>query len=1614
MKIILLILLFINLLFANQEPLKIAINKDMIPYSYIDVTKKPNGLFIEYWQLWAEKSNQKIEFIPFSRRDSMSALKEGKVDIHVGMFKQNHTFESINYVKPTFHSKSYIYINTENKNKIKKIKDLNNKTIGLISHSFFDFYIQKNFPKIKIKRYKFPKEMIQAINKKEIDSFIDDSLLIWIETIRHSNFITTIKLPNFTLDNWFYAATTKDNKNLNKIVLEGMNKITKKELIALEEKWIVDEDLRFYAKEDRSYIFTTEEKKWLEKNKIITLAVVKDWERFSSLDKEGKIKGFHLDLIKQINKNLNTNITYKVFENWTKAYTSAKEGKIDGILGLSWSKQREKFFNYSPSYHYSPYFIVTRQDDTIKTLNDFKTRTAVTLENSITNKIIKDKEPSTNILYVQSIKEILIALRDKKADVALLENAKELNLKEYNLKIVTSIFTKEGELSIGISKNKKIVTNILRKAINSVSEEQMITLKKLWFNKKSIFTYAELNYIKNSPALTIGVDAWAPFYFLGKNNKLDGMSADFFRQISKISGLKFKEVKSTWDDNLNNFKDEKIDILPAVFHSKHREKYGLFSDSYFDVRTSLFVKNNNTNIKSFKDLIDRKLAMVKSDGRIQDIKNLYKNIEIVETTNLKESFFKLLNNEVDAIAELDTEVQYLLEKEFISGIKRVFQNEIKEKSIHIFSKKDDFILQSILQKSLHSIPNKKREEIIKKWLKHNIKENVNIAFGIGREPYTLNKTYLKGIEYDLIQKILNQSNITIKNTKNLPQNDLEYLLKYDNEFDMVVSIKERKDGFYYSNNFINSQNVAISRIEDNIHIDNVKDLENKEIMAFNRAYKYLGKEYNKLFNPEDSPSSYMEVGLQEYQVRDFLEKKVPVIVIDINIFKWYLKKIGSDLINKYKIHSIFPFKDSYQVAFRDKNMRDIFNKNLKKIKDSGEYEEVFNNYIQYDIESKVRINSLIASIISKYIFSNDIIELDNIIESFTTLEYINKIEIFDNENNLLSTNTNEKFKQYITQNSFYSIDNSPRKVGYIKVYFDEDKLTQYAYNSQIIPNLETFQKLKSYSFIKNTYMRFGYFPKKMFFTKKEKDFIRNNPIVTFSQINWQPLSIVSNNEFSGVFADYKKIIEKKSGIEFKYIESNSWEDVVDKFMKKETDLIIGVRNVARSLNIGLVSNEFANFNYAIVSNKDASFINGLKDLEKRTIAMPRGYSSYNLIKTKYPNIKIIETKSINEALTLVSQGKAYAFIGHIAVSVFNIKNNFPELKIAGITEEKFEHHFLVQKSQPEFLSIINKIISSISQKEKQNIKDKWIKTKISTAVDYSIIYKIIAIFTIIILIILIFTKKLSKAKKQIEVTNKKLNESMNTLIKTQAQLVESKKMASLGGLVAGVAHEMNTPIGIGLTGITYFLEITEKIKKDYKTESMSQEEFEEYLETSEKLANSIHSNLDKTANLVRSFKQVAVNQTSEDKKEFNFKKYINEVLFSIDEIIKKTNLTVTITCDENLILKSYPGAFSQIITNLVINSIRHAFNDNEKGNILIEVSKEDDSINFIYKDDGKGIEEENMSKIFEPFFTTNREKGGTGLGLNVIYNIVTNNLKGTIVCNSKLGKGVEFIIKFRI
>ncbi len=271
------------------------------------------------------------------------------------------------------------------------------------------------------------------------------------------------------------------------------------------------------------------------------------------------------------------------------------------------------------------------------------------------------------------------------------------------------------------------------------------------------------------------------------------------------------------------------------------------------------------------------------------------------------------------------------------------------------------------------------------------------------------------------------------------------------------------------------------------------------------------------------------------------------------------------------------------------------------------------------------------------------------------------------------------------------------------------------------------------------------------------------------------------------------------------------------------------------------------------------------------------------------------------------------------------------------------------------------------------------------------------------------TAMIQEQKDELEQQKEELQITLDNLQQTQAKLIQSEKLASLGGLVAGVAHEINTPVGISVTAASSLAEETRKMADLYKENKISRANFKEYLTTAKDSARLILTNMERAAAMVQSFKQVSVDQSTERQRKFKLKVYIEDVIWSLYPKLKGRDINFELKIDNQLELDSFPGAFSQIITNLVLNSLSHGFDEDNKGTIEIKTGLDDNQLILEYSDNGKGIPEENMAKIFEPFFTTNK-KIGTGLGLHIVYNLISQKLNGSIECQSELEKGSRFII----
>ncbi|GGJ02895.1 hypothetical protein GCM10007978_45550 [Shewanella hanedai] len=271
-------------------------------------------------------------------------------------------------------------------------------------------------------------------------------------------------------------------------------------------------------------------------------------------------------------------------------------------------------------------------------------------------------------------------------------------------------------------------------------------------------------------------------------------------------------------------------------------------------------------------------------------------------------------------------------------------------------------------------------------------------------------------------------------------------------------------------------------------------------------------------------------------------------------------------------------------------------------------------------------------------------------------------------------------------------------------------------------------------------------------------------------------------------------------------------------------------------------------------------------------------------------------------------------------------------------------------------------------------------------------------------------KRVLSRTNELQKSNDELKATFQELELTQNELVDKEQMATLGGLVASITHEINTPIGISVTAASHLQTSVDKFNKLYATGEVSHEDFEEYQIEIADCSKLMLVNLERASKLIQSFKQVSVDQSHEDIREFNLKTYLDEIFLSLNPMLSRTSHQYSYQCEDNIIVKSNPGAFYQIISNLINNSIVHAFPDGRIGNLQLKVITSESGFELLYQDDGCGMSAEIQEKVFSPFFTTKRGKGGSGLGMNIVYNLVNQVLQGEVKVSSTIDEGSLFTI----
>ena len=521
-------------------------------------------------------------------------------------------------------------------------------------------------------------------------------------------------------------------------------------------------------------------------------------------------------------------------------------------------------------------------------------------------------------------------------------------------------------------------------------------------------------------------------------------------------------------------------------------------------------------------------------------------------------------------------------------------------------------------------------------------------------------------------------------------------------------------------------------------------------------------------------------------------------------------------------------------------------------------------------------------------------------------------------------------------------------------------------------------------------------------TESEKIYLQKNKKITMCiDPNWMPFEKLDNGKHIGMSADYISIFEKKLGIEISLVKTNNWTETLKYAKNRKCDIVSLAAKTKKRKEYLNFTEPYLNIPLVIATKTDIKFIDKFSDLKEQKIVIPKGYAFVEILREKYPYLNIIEVDNVNDGLQKVKTGEAFGFIGSLVTIGYQIQNNFlGELKIAGKFDEVWKLSVGVRNDDNILLSILNKTIKNVSNANHQKILHNWATIKYVIAKDYTLLIQILLVFSIVLIFFAYRQYLLNKTNKVLEtrvnLQTKKLKNINNNLEERiilevqkigviEKQLYETKKLAAMGEMIGNIAHQWRQPLSMISTSATTVL-----LQKEFDMLS------DDKLKTS---MNNINNSAQFLSKTIDDFSNMIKGDTSMES--FNLSKNL-EKCFSIENpMLKMNEIEIIENLDDSIVLTSYPNVIIQSMINIINNAKDILIENKIKRNLIfVDTFTEDNHAFIAIKDNAGGIPTDVIEHIFEAYFTTKHKSQGTGLGLNMTYNMIVSDIKGTITASN--------------
>jgi ABC-type amino acid transport substrate-binding protein/signal transduction histidine kinase/DNA-binding response OmpR family regulator/HPt (histidine-containing phosphotransfer) domain-containing protein len=950
---------------SSQDALVIAVTSNYPPFTLNDINGHPAGMFVDIWKLWAKKAGYEITFRMSDWSGTLSALKKGEADIHSGLYYSEARDQWMDYSRPFYVNKSSFYHRIVSQTPHSS-SNMEGVRIGVVKGYLHETFLNEGYPQSIVTAFSDDLELIRALSTGEIDLFLSEDPTIESLLVQTgmSGQVGRIGAPVLTKE--LYASVLSDRNVLLEEIDSGLEQITPQEWAEIEARWIKDPQKRHFDKNKSAAVeLTNREKAWIKANPVIRVIALKDWPPIDFQDAQGEHAGIATDILDLAAGRVGLKVKPH-FGPWSEMLSKLKEGRIDLAPEIYHTEERAKVLAYSRPFLplYNAIFVGPEGED-IKALADLKGLRVAIEKGYAIEALLASEHPDIETVVVSSTLEALKMVSIGEADAYIGSQYVASHLIDQNLlhdvKAVAYFGDRPQFLHMAAPKERKILSDIMDKALGSISEKEKRTIIDRYvptslsrvelktITREIDFTEEERKWLKLHPIIKVaGLKNFPPFHFVDEGGAYSGIAVDLLKIIAERTGFTLKPTFGTWPEGLEAVKERRLDLLPEVVDIPERREYLAFTKPIITVPHVLAVPIGSS-ISSSADLSGKQLVLEKGYYTVSFVQKNFPDVEILEVDTTLDALVSVSTGNADGYLGNLSLILYLIEKNNLPGLDTVPFNAMGALKLTIGVRKDWADMIPILEKGYDSITTEERRTINSRWVplvgedrqdpsqrisltdeeQAYIKVHPKLSFGIDAAwpPFEFldEEGKYSGISSGVTEWVTKISGIKLEPEKGLPWGEVIKGLKSGKlkMIAMIQSTTERAEYLDFTEPYVSYPSVILTR-EDAPFIAGLNGLSG---MRTGVGKGYSIEEYIRANYPKVDlvPEKNAEVVLKNLSAG-----KTEAAVMNLAVATYVIGKLN---LSNIKIATPTEFKIdlAFGVQKGDTVLRDILQKSLNAI-----------------------------------------------------------------------------------------------------------------------------------------------------------------------------------------------------------------------------------------------------------------------------------------------------------------------------------------------------------------------------------------------------------------------------------------------------------------------------------------------------------------------------------------------------------------------------------------------------------------------------------------------------------------------------------------------------------